>query len=308
MLFVTLHGLDWAAFLRILEEGHYEFLLLTVPVAVINYFLRALRWSILVRAGEDVPIPTIFWANMLGYMGNSYLPARAGEILRSAFLGRKSGLGTSFVLATALAERMFDAMALVLIGSIALLQQGYASPVLTRALGAMAIAAAIGLGVVTLAPFREGWILSMVASLPLPGEIPSRISKQVARLLAGMRSLLNPARMGAFALLTLVIWLVDAIANTLGVRIVSETLTIGQSLVLLAGLGLSSAIPSTPGYLGVYQFVAVTVLVPFGFSRAGALAYILISQATTYILVTILGLIALLQLMRASPAAPKLEE
>ena len=51
------------------------------------------------------------------------------------------------------------------------------------------------------------------------------------------------------------------------------------AFLLIAGLGLGSALPSTPGYVGIYQFVAVTVLTPFGFSRTDAIAYILVAQA-----------------------------
>ncbi len=60
---------------------------------------------------------------------------------------------------------------------------------------------------------------------------------------------------------------------------------------MLSALGLSSAIPSTPGYLGVFQFVMVTVLGPFGFTQSEAVAYSLISQGTGYLVVTFWGLI-----------------
>ena len=55
-------------------------------------------------------------------------------------------------------------------------------------------------------------------------------------------------------------------------------------------MGLGSALPSTPGYVGVYQFVAVTVLAPFGIGRDSALAYILVLQAVGYVVVLVLGL------------------
>ena len=42
----------------------------------------------------------------------------------------------------------------------------------------------------------------------------------------------------------------------------------------LAALGLASAAPSTPGYVGIYQFVAVSVLAPFGFVREQALVFV----------------------------------
>ena len=83
---------------------------------------------------------------------------------------------------------------------------------------------------------------------------------------------------------------------------ISQSLTIPHALVLLAALGLSSAIPSTPGYVGVYQFVAVSVLVPYGFSRADAIAYMLISQVLNYLVVSFWGLLGLWQIRRRSGA------
>jgi hypothetical protein len=65
--------------------------------------------------------------------------------------------------------------------------------------------------------------------------------------------------------------------------------------LLLCGMGLGSALPSTPGYVGIYQFVAVTVLVPFGISRDAAVAYILVVQALGYFVVLILGLPGILR-------------
>jgi glycosyltransferase 2 family protein len=63
---------------------------------------------------------------------------------------------------------------------------------------------------------------------------------------------------------------------------------------LIAALGLSSAAPSTPGYVGIYQFVAVTVLAPFGFARDEALAFILATQAVNvYAVVIVWGTLGL---------------
>ncbi|MHC1732040.1 MAG: lysylphosphatidylglycerol synthase domain-containing protein [Bacteroidales bacterium] len=74
------------------------------------------------------------------------------------------------------------------------------------------------------------------------------------------------------------------------------TLSIPQAFILLAALGLSSAIPSTPGYVGVYQIVAVAVLVPLGFRQEDALVYILAYQAFNYILVGVWGGIGVSQM------------
>lgn len=293
LLYFTLRGLDWSAFRQVLKDGNYTFLLLTIPIGSINYLIRALRWRVFVSAGKKVGFSSVFWANMVGYMGNAYLPARAGELLRSAFLGEKTGLGTGFILATALAERILDAIFLVLVGSLALLLQPGISPALAGAVRIMALAGGLGLAFIVIAPFQEALILHLFQMLPLPEKISQKISEAITRFLLGMRALHSIRRLALFIGLTLLIWLVDALANMAGVQIVSQKLSLAQSLLFLAALGLSSAIPSTPGYIGVYQFVAVAVLVPFGFSRADALAYILISQILNYVLVSFWGLLGL---------------
>ena len=301
LLYFTLRGLNWASFWETIRFGRYEFLLLTIPIACINFSFRAFRWGCLVNVDGKLPFISIFWANMAGYMGNAYLPARAGELIRSAYLGRQNGLGTSFVLATALVERALDVVALVLIGSLSLLIQANISPLLVNALRLIAFMGIIGLFVIIAAPFQEKLIKGLVGKVPLPEKISLTVLEQITRFLIGMRSLHNFRRLGIFTLLTAVIWLVDAYTTTIGVRILSETLTIPQALILLSALGLSSAIPSTPGYIGVYQFVAVAVLTTFGFSRANALAYILISQILNYILVSVWGLIGMWRLNKVNP-------
>jgi uncharacterized membrane protein YbhN (UPF0104 family) len=73
-----------------------------------------------------------------------------------------------------------------------------------------------------------------------------------------------------------------------------------QALLLLAALGLASAAPSTPGYVGIYQFVAVAVLQPFGFSQSEALAYVLVAQAAIYVVVLVWGVLGLWRLTARS--------
>ena len=307
LLYFTLRGLDWKSFWNAIRYGHYEILLITIPIGSLNYFIRATRWSIFVRSEKKVSVISVFWANMVGYLGNAYLPARAGELMRSAFLGREKGLGVSFVLATALTERSLDVVALVIIGSIAIIGQSSISAELQNAVRVTAIVGIVALLAILIMPHQKDLITKVLHIFPVPEKIRTMLTEQISRFLIGLSSLQNPRRFIGFTALTIVIWLVDAIGNVIGVRIIGQNLNIGQALILLAALGLSSAIPSTPGYIGVYQFVAVAVLVPFGFSRADALAYILISQILGYLVITFWGLIGLWQINKAKDFAPPIK-
>jgi len=104
--------------------------------------------------------------------------------------------------------------------------------------------------------------------------------------------------------LTVVIWVSDACGVLAGARALGLTISFRVALLLLTGLGLGSALPSTPGYVGIYQFVAVTVLTPFGVGRDEALAYILVAQAMASVVLVVFGLPGLYRLRAAQPVAP----
>jgi uncharacterized membrane protein YbhN (UPF0104 family) len=133
-------------------------------------------------------------------------------------------------------------------------------------------------------------------SAPLPDSLRQRGLEMSQRFLAGMRSFRDPRRALSFAGLTGVIWLMDALGTMIAAWALHLPLNILQALLLLAALGLASAIPSTPGYVGTYQFVAVTILPLFGITRSQALTFILVLQASTYVVVTIWGLLGLWRL------------
>ena len=76
--------------------------------------------------------------------------------------------------------------------------------------------------------------------------------------------------------------------------------TYPQALVLMLAMGLSSAIPSTPGYVGVYQFVAVSLIPLYGATQSESLAFILAYQGVSIVNFLLWGSIGLWQLNRKS--------
>jgi hypothetical protein len=118
------------------------------------------------------------------------------------------------------------------------------------------------------------------------------------QFLVGMRSFHDRNRLFIFVALTAAIWMCDAIGVLLAMHALALQGTFSIALLLITGLGLGSALPSTPGYVGIYQFVAVSVLTPFGFSKTAAIAYILLAQALQYVLFTFWGGIGLVRSRR----------
>lgn len=170
-----------------------------------------------------------------------------------------------------------------------------------NALKGVSVIGLIGLFVIFILPYFEKLIRRLIMAFPILKEAHKiKTDHFFQQFLTGLKSLHSFKRIVQFIGLTGLIWLMDALgAISLG-YILKIPLLLQQAFVLLAALGLSSAIPSTPGYVGVYQLVAVTTLVPFGVSQADALAYILISQIINFLVVVFWGLISLGQLKKPS--------
>lgn len=292
-LYLALRGMDWAAFGETIRQVAWPVLLLTFPSASLSYWVRGLRWRGLVTSEHPPGAGQVFWINMVGYLGNAFLPARAGELIRSYLLGQMASDSTLYALATALTERVLDLLILVTGAAIAFYSLPGAPVELRAAVQSLAILAFVALLVIILAPNSGKWLARVIARLPIPSTLAERLTGMLDNVIRGLATLRSVKRMGGFFSLSAVIWALDTAGCLICAAAIGQSLTPGQAFLLLAGMGISSAIPSTPGYIGVYQFVAVSVLVPFGFLRSQALAFILLLQGMNYLVILLWGLIGL---------------
>jgi glycosyltransferase 2 family protein len=302
LLYLTLRNLDWRIFFRTLQKARYGFLPLIFFLSSISLFVRAVRLRLLLKKEKALPVSNVFWANMAGYLGNNILPMRGGELVRAAYLGQKNETSTTFALAVGLVERLMDLVALVLLGSLALPATGVISPALQNALKLVSLLGLIGLIAVFGLPRFGVAFRRLIMTLPaLKEQHKDRLDHVLQQFLSGLTSLHSGKHIVQFISLTGLIWLLDAV-NTVALGFILRIpILLQQAFVLLATLGLSSAIPSTPGYVGIYQFVAVTTLAPFGISNVHALAFILISQILGYLIIGFWGLLGVWQFNKQTP-------
>ena len=311
LLYYSLRGLDWAGVFQTLRSARPERVALWLAIGTVTLLLRALRWRVLLSATRPVPFPLSFWATCAGYFGNSFLPARAGELVRTMVISTKTGLSTAYVLTTALSERIVDAVTLVVISSMVLLflpsRPGWFETA-TRVFVPLGL---IGAVAIALIPRLEKLWRLLLLRLPFPQRLREVISNILNQVLSGAAALHHPGRLAAFLGLTGVIWLMDGIGTVIGAWSLGFQISLPLAFLLIAGLGLGSALPATPGYVGIYQFVAVSVLTPFGIPKSDAIAYILLAQGLQYVTITIWGLLAFSKLggwkrWTAVPTAPEL--
>ena len=299
LLFYSLQGIEWREVLRLAAGARPTGLALAAAMVAATLLLRSIRWRLLLNAEGAVTVGTAFWATAAGYLGNNVLPARAGELVRTLMISSRCSLDTTFVLTTALTERIADVVALVGIASVILLtvpmQLGWLAGAV-KPIAVLGLVAALLIGVV---PLLQSLGASAIQRLPVPEPARRRLLSILDQGVRGVRAFHNGRRLAVFLGLTALIWTLDAVATVVGGAALGLAIPIPAAFLLLACLGLGSALPATPGYLGIYQFAAVSALTPFGFSHTDAIAYILVAQVLMIAVMGVFGSVGLLEYRRS---------
>jgi hypothetical protein len=81
---------------------------------LLSYVLQGWRWRMVLAPVKPVPVADTVQAIYVGLYANEVLPLRSGEIIRCYLLARCSDIPLSVTLASALIERIFDGIWLII--------------------------------------------------------------------------------------------------------------------------------------------------------------------------------------------------
>jgi uncharacterized protein (TIRG00374 family) len=261
---------------------------------------RAIRWGIYFLPDRRVAFRPLFGTLAISYMASTFLPLRAGELLRPVFLGQRANLSLARVVATILLEKLFDFLALgvMLALLVAIPDPAHPLPDLARAAGVtIATFILVGFGfVVGLAVLRNP-TLSLVrfveSRLPLRLGGKLRLEMHARHFAEGTDSLRVPRVWLLLLIWTTITWSIALACGWLGALALGVQLGLPAVLFLTVLTSTGQAVPSSPGYLGVYHAAATVALSSFGVPTDLALAIAFVSWAVTYGTLVVLGLVAL---------------
>ena len=97
-------------------------------------------------------------------------------------------------------------------------------------------------------------------------------------------------------------WAAWALAAILAARAVGIELTLVEAVFVTAALNLGVAIPSSPGFVGTYQWLGVSALALFGVSEEAGLAFAIVMQAVWYVPTTLVGAVVPRRCRYSSPS------
>ena len=289
-LYLALRNVQWVEVWVSIRIARLELLLLGTLILYVGWGISAVRWRILLTPAPGLRMRDTFAYIAIGYLANSVLPMRLGELARATLLGRRKGIGISRVLGSIALERVLDLLTVILIAMVLALL--------------MDIPPVIQTGVVTLAAGGVGGLV-FLAVLALHQErlprfasllgkfVPDRFSGKILRIIqnfsAGAGVLRRPADILSICGLSLLMWCLYAFSTWLATRAFHLPIPWYGAVLVLVVVNLGSAIPSSPGYVGVYHYLAVLALSVWMPDRNAALAYAIGSHALNILINVSMG-------------------
>ncbi len=271
---------------------------LSLPAYVLVVWLRAVRWRHFTDSVAPMPRGALFRAVAVGFMANNLFPLRMGEFVRSWYLGRERGVAPASILGTVILERVVDTLMVILLALVVVLALGgQGSSTWTRGLLLLLPVALLpfaGIAWLKVAPDQVLAIASAVTR-PLSTRVRSVLLSQLERFGEGLGALSGGSHLFWIAFHTASIWLVAStipmVAGflALGVDFGTPLDNLAAAWMTLAAVGIAVALPSAPGFFGLYHSACRLVFERFGIPAELAVALGTLLHAVFWVSLTVLG-------------------
>ncbi len=263
---------------KTLGRVRWEWYLLVIFSYYASVIARGWRWQTILKA-MGWPVGFVYTNALLiaGLFLNAILPARAGDIGRVAMLKQDHKIPVSQGIASIAGERVLDVFSLLALAIVGawLALPGRIPPEVLQFMMVMGVL--LGIGVVGLLVIFgiEKWLREFSILKKL---LPDKLWGFYQKALDFIFSMINGIRIlarkpGALLFVTaqsFFVWLWDALM--LYFILISLGILQPFSVSLFSSMGgaLATAIPLTPGALGQFDAVVISLLALFGISTADA--------------------------------------
>jgi len=304
---------------KYLASINYLWVLPSVVMVLISFYLRAIRWQIILMSTKKITVWRALHPMMIGFMINCVLPGRLGEVTRPIILQRKEKVPFTTGLATVAAERMFDICLLLLLFIVTVsaiqirpdVNETFLNYQLNREtldiifggmlkLGAVLFAGIILITIGKVRDFFYGIIRFLPNLVFFAGQnIKETIQQKfcepligiIANIAQGFALIRYPKKIILCSILSFMIWGLSAFSYYLfSLGSPGINLTFFELSVVMVIICFFIALPSVPGWWGLWEAAGVFAMSLFGISSKEAAGFTLANHAVQVFPVIIAGL------------------
>ncbi len=289
LLYFALRGVQYREIYNTLRGTDIRYIFISVPCIFLCCTFCSYRWSKI--AGQGTRFRDAFIALFSGLFINNVLPARIGEIARGYVLSKRTGLSFTYSVTTVLLDRFFDLVGLLIITFITFIFIPWdLLPEQVKLVVLLLIALllfCIGLIFILSRKSFANKVAKKLREVKKP--FLSSLAKPLLDIQENLSRINSPLNLICYIALAVATWFSYSATLYLTMLMLDVKLSFMTVSFVCAGVNLGLIIPSSPGYVGVYQWLFRTLLTIFAISNEKALAVSILFQATWYIPYTIVG-------------------
>ena len=300
-LWLTLRQIHWSDVGGSFAQLDAPLLVLGVAAVLATTVTKAARWQLLLRHAN---IHTSSWRAIrilvIGQMGNSFLPARLGDLARAALLRRQAPNGAAAALGTVAAEKILDGIVgMIVVMYLAAARHlpawlrwpSYAIAALTAVLLAFLVLALVS-------PRRSN---SVHATFPHQMHLRSRAESTVfalarkrlsdlsLRFLHGLSVLARPSAFVAGLVLSVTVWGLGIATNQMILTATRVHVPIWTNMLVLIAVYLATFLPAAPAQIGVFEYACLMAVGTAAVPAEQALTFGLLLHVVVYAPPALLG-------------------
>ncbi|MCP4265189.1 MAG: flippase-like domain-containing protein [Candidatus Brocadiaceae bacterium] len=288
--------IEWASLIAALREANYVYIIPTIIIIFILHYLRAFRWMEFIIPIKRVSVLNLFSASMIGFMANSILPARAGEIIRPIIIARKEKIKITALFATVVMERVFDILIIIVMTSFLFLFL----PSNTHIFNGLIVAIMVSFGIfaitflflLSLYPERAGAVLERFLFL-FPHHLKEKLVDLLHSFISGLQVFDNKKQLIWIGGQSLVIWLLNAASVYVLCYSFRIDLSFAGACFVMICLALAVALPQAPGFIGVFHMATQKSMDVFGVELSSSQSFAIILWMVSIIPTTVVGILFL---------------
>ncbi len=301
MFFLLLRNIDWNDLWSAFAKFKAFWIIPALIVYMLGYVIRGFRWEILLSPIKKCHFQSLFPTLVIGFMANNLLPARAGEFVRAYLNGTKEKISRSASLATIVLERIFDGLTMIIMlwaaltfGNLPIREENMPTGIQHAIQACPYVFGAAFLFIFLLLLFKNTAVRIINF---FTGHAPSRLRKPLNKIahtfFDGLKILQNAKESFLVLATSIAAWTCEFSGYYLlgiGMGIAPSPISFWSAALLMAIVNLAILIPNAPGGFGLFEYVGVLLLMPFGISKELALGYMLVVHFVVWIPINLLGL------------------
>jgi uncharacterized protein (TIRG00374 family) len=299
-LWWVLKDVDFGEVLGNIAQGNFLLLLAAVAVATFGFFIRALRWKVLLTpVRPNTRLRSRFAGVSIGFMANNVLPARVGEFARAYAFSRLEPITATAAFGTLVVERFMDGVVLLLFLVIPVFTPGFpAADALAVGAGlaffrfAIALVVSVLVALVLMAVFPKQFIaVAERLSVVLPNAVAERVMGVLHALFDSVAIMRDPKLLALGFGWTLLFWTWHGLSFWLGMMAFGIDTGFISAIFTEAVVGFGVAVPSAPGFFGTFHIAANFALsTVYGVAETDSLAFAFAYHFGGWIPITAIGL------------------